>query len=68
MSKSWQVMTTCEKGRHFVCIYDSSAKRNPYKLYEKWYDLGWHRKKVVEYEDFQSILWHLLQTLYGVRC
>ena len=23
--------------------------------------------KVVEYQDFQSILWHLLQAEYGVR-
>lgn len=67
MPKTYQVMNICEGGHHWVCIYDTAAKRNPYKLYQKWYDMGWHKRKVVEYADFQSVLWHLLQTEYGVR-
>ena len=67
MAKTYQVMNICERGHHWVCIYDTAAKHNPYKLYQKWYDMGWHKRKVVEYADFQSVLWHLLQTEYGVR-
>ena len=67
MAKTYQVMNVSDNGHHYVCIYNSTTNRNPYKLYRKWYDRGWHRKKVVEYQDFQSILWHLLQAEYGVR-
>ncbi len=67
MAKTHQVMDMCDRGIRYVCIYDSTAKRNPYKLYRKWYDMGWHRKKETEYDDFQSVLWHILQTAYGVR-
>ena len=64
MAKTYQVMNISDHGKHFACIYDSSARCNPYKLYRKWYDQGWHRKKVVEYDDFESVLWHLLQEEY----
>lgn len=61
MAKTMQVMNICDSGRHYVCVKHLDTTRNPYKLYRKWYDMGWHQKKVVEYQDFESILWHLLQ-------
>lgn len=61
MPKTYQVMNISERGHHWVCIYDTAAENNPYKLYQKWYDMGWHRTKVIEYADFQSVLWYLLQ-------
>lgn len=67
MAKTYQIMNVSDHGHNYVCIYDSTANYNPYKLYRKWYDKGWHRKKVAEYCEFQSILWHLLQAEYGVR-
>lgn len=51
----------------YVVIKDDSAKFNPYKVYNKWYDGGWHRKKLTEYGDLQSVLWYLLQIEYGVK-
>ena len=45
----------------FICIYDSTAKHNPFKLYLKWYSpaTGWHRKKLEEYADTRSVLFHI---------
>lgn len=45
----------------FICIYDSAAKFNPFKLYLKWYSpgTGWHRKKLADYADTQSVLCHI---------
>ena len=62
MAKTRKVLDICESGNHFVCIYDSSKVSNPYILYTKWYDKGWHRKKVIEYADFPSVLYHLFDT------
>ena len=62
--KTMQVMNISDRGDHFVCIKHLEDRHNPYKLYRKWWDGGWHRAKVVEYGDFESVLWHLLQTVY----
>lgn len=64
MAKTKQIMTMDYNGKHYVCIQHSTDTTNPYKLYEKWYDKGWHRKKVEEYGDFDSILFHLMQLKY----
>lgn len=41
----------------FVIYYDE-ADRNHYKLYQKWYDRGWHRKLIEKYADlFSCIIW-----------
>lgn len=28
---------------------------NPYKVYRKWYDQGWHRKLITKYADLFSV-------------
>ena len=61
-----KIMDMRFNNKDYFCILDSTAHTNPYKLYEKWYDSGWHRKKVVEFGNFDSILFHLLQTKYPV--
>ena len=62
--KTMQVLNICDRGKHYVCIRRLDTNLNPYKLYIKWFDTGWHKKKIVEYQDFESILWHLLQHEY----
>lgn len=62
--KTHKVMDLMFYGKHYICIKDSTTTRNPYKLYEKYYDNGWHRKKITEYSDIDSVLFHLLQTEY----
>jgi len=55
-------------GKKYFCIHEPGAV-NPYKLYEKWYDRGWHRKKIAEYGNMDSIMFHLMQIKYpyGIR-
>lgn len=62
--KTRKIMEMEFNGSTYVCIHDMETKRNPYKLYKKWYDRGWHRTKITEYTDFDSILFHLLQEKY----
>lgn len=63
MAKTHKVMDIqCGKKQYF-CIEDRS-KVNWYYLYEKWYDNGWHRKRIAEYADMSSVLMHLLQINY----
>ena len=41
----------------FIICYDE-ADRNHYKLYQKWYNNGWHRKLIVKYADlFSCTIW-----------
>lgn len=55
-AKIVKCMDMCVEGKRFVCKHHIGAKRNPYKLYEKWYDGGWHQKKIIEYQNFISVL------------
>lgn len=61
MAKTRQILSLCECGKHYVCIFDGS-KVNPYRVYYKWYDRGEHRRKVAEYADFPSVLYYLFDT------
>ena len=38
----------------FEIKYDEKDRCNPYKLYAKWYDGGYHRKLLVKYGDLYS--------------
>lgn len=66
MATTHQVMTLSPHydGYHYVVIYNSSLTVNPYILYRKWYNMGWHRKKVAQYGNLDSCLFHLLQSKY----
>ena len=66
MAKTRQVMTLAPDydGYHYVVICNTTTTCNPYTLYRKWYNQGWHRQKVVRYQDFDSVLFHLLQIKY----
>lgn len=64
--KTRKVMDMQFNGNWYVCIEDKTAKSNPYKLYLRWYDMGWHQKKITEYADFDSVLFYLLQSKYPV--
>ena len=63
--KTRKCMEICVEGICVVCIFDLRTRRNPYKLYLKWYDGKTHRKKVAEYGNFISILDHLRN--YAIR-
>lgn len=38
----------------FEIKYDEQDRYNPYKLYAKWYDGGYHRKLLVKYADLHG--------------
>lgn len=59
--KTRKVLTINENGLHLECIKDMTTNRNPYKLYKVWWDMGDHRKLIVKYQDFESVLWHIAQ-------
>lgn len=60
MAKTTQCLKMNVCGTAFCCTFTPS-KRNPYRLYRTWYDMGKHRKLVAEYANFESVLYHLLQ-------
>lgn len=43
----------------FEIHYDDKVKTNPYKLYEKYWDHGWHKRLLNKYADLASCTWHL---------
>ena len=49
-----QCLKISENGKHYVCINCGAGYR--YLLYEKWFDRGWHQKKVAEFKDFGGVL------------
>lgn len=56
MSKTTKCLDITVEGRRFVCTFTPSRKYNVYQLYEKWWDQGWHQRKLEEYANFASIL------------
>ena len=61
-TKTTKCLDIVAEGKHFVCTFTPS-RRNPYQLYHKWYDRGWHQRKLVEYANFLSVIYWLEQ--YG---
>ena len=57
-----QIMKISEENMHFICVKDDKQRFNPYRIYETWYDRGNHRKLVISYADFASVLEYLRQT------
>lgn len=38
----------------FLIYYDSTEAHNHYKIYNKWYNNGWHKMLVEKYADLFS--------------
>lgn len=38
----------------FVLYYDEADIMNHYKLYQKWYDDGWHRKLIMKHPHLRN--------------
>ena len=58
-----KVMELDFNGKTYICIADGE-KINGFNLYEKWYDRGWHRKKLAAFPDMDSVLFHVLRSKY----
>lgn len=51
MRKIGELMTDTA---HFVIYHDDNRRCNPYRIYHKWYNCGWHRKLIAEFADLIS--------------
>lgn len=58
MQKTYTVMdaNNPENGRHLICIYTPEATSKRYAVYRKWYDKGWHRKKLNSFNDYGNMM------------
>lgn len=55
-TKTVKVLDICCEGLHLVCIMNKETNHNPYTLYNVWYNNGYHRKKLVAYQNFVSVI------------
>ena len=44
---------------HFVIYHDEKRKVNPYRVYSKWYNQGWHKSLLAEYGDLYSCILYI---------
>lgn len=57
--KTQKILEIRSNGLHVECIRDNSTTYNPYRVIYVWYDHGWHRKTLVKYQDFESVIYYL---------
>ena len=64
MAKTMKVLDIQNGAINFCCIKQFDATINPYRLYHReWRDGTWHRKLIVRYQDFQSVIWYVLSAV-----
>lgn len=61
--KTRKIAEVCEKGVRLVMMHDEKDKCNPYKIYRKWWNQGWHKKQLNKYGDFLSA-WQFMHEYY----
>lgn len=44
------------KDKLFEVFYDDKTAVNPYRVYEKYWNSGWHRKQLVRYGNLSSCM------------
>lgn len=61
MKQTEKIMEVMIDQTRWLVIKDNRETSNPYKVYHKWWDGGWHRKKVTEYADLRSVFYTLMR-------
>lgn len=46
----------CNYDGFHITVEFHEGKTNPYGIYRKWWDMGWHKKQLTKYADFKSCL------------
>ena len=60
MAKTMKVLGIHNGAVNYCCIKHLDAAINPYWLYHlEWRNGVWHRKLLVKYGDFQSVIWYI---------
>lgn len=65
MMKTRKVMEIRDTCVNFVVIKHLDTNRNPYKVYRLYYESGWHRIKINEFQDLLSCQYFLIDTIRG---
>lgn len=61
MAKTMKVLDIHNGAINYRCIKRLDTNRNPYHLYRlEWRDGGWHRKQIANYQEFQCVMWHIM--------
>ena len=63
--KTRKVLDICACGTHLVGYY-AKGEQNPWKLYRVWHDDRNHRRLIVKYANFISMVKHIDQYYSGV--
>lgn len=53
--KTRKIIEIHERGIN-ILVKRIDRKYNPYVIYNKWYDYGWHQKKLTEFADLPSVM------------
>ena len=61
-----QIMKLMYAGKTYIVNYDCKSI-NAYKVYVKYYDDGWHRRKLNEFGDLLSVFCLLLTEIWGFK-
>ena len=61
--KTRKVAEICEKGVRLIMICDEKDMCNPYKVYRKWWETGWHKKQLGKWGNFLSA-WQYMYEFY----
>ena len=60
MAKTMKVLDIHNGPISFCCIKHLNTDLNPYWLYSReWRGGSWHRRLIVKYQDFQSVIYFL---------
>lgn len=51
-----KVLELNDNGIIIECVKDYTQAYNPYRVYRKWWDGGWHRKQMERYSNIESVL------------
>lgn len=60
MAKTMKVLDIHNGAINYCCIKRLDTTSNPYRLYSReWRDGAWHKRLLVKYQDFQSVIWYI---------
>lgn len=63
MAKTFQVLKLSNNGVSYIVI-KHPGEVNPYWLYERWWDMGEHKKLIQKYSDLASCLHCIIGMAY----
>lgn len=49
-----------------ITVEQHEGKEKPFRVFYKWYNMGWHRKQIGKYNAFDACLWHIRQAYKDV--